>query len=56
MIPFVTGKLNSSLGCYGCRESTDALDEEDLIGIPYPNMEKITLNLQELAAKPTKKV
>jgi uncharacterized protein (DUF169 family) len=56
VIPVVTGKLNSSLGCYGCREATDALDEESLIGIPYGEMERITLNLQKLAAKPMKKV
>ncbi|AFV22439.1 protein of unknown function DUF169 [Methanolobus psychrophilus R15] len=56
VIPVVTGKLNSSLGCYGCREATDALDEENLIGIPYGEMERITLNLQKLAAKPMKKV
>jgi len=55
VIPFVTGKLNSSLGCYGCRESTDALDEENLIGIPYREMERIFLNLQKLAAKPMKR-
>ncbi|OPY25571.1 MAG: hypothetical protein A4E23_00042 [Methanomethylovorans sp. PtaU1.Bin073] len=56
VIPFVTGKLNSSLGCYGCREATDALDEENLIGIPYREMERIVLNLQKLAAKPMKRV
>ncbi|ADE36797.1 DUF169 domain-containing protein [Methanohalophilus mahii] len=55
VIPFVTGKLNSSLGCYGCREATDALDEENLIGIPYKEMERIIPNLQKLAAKPMKK-
>ncbi|AKB68216.1 DUF169 domain-containing protein [Methanosarcina mazei] len=56
VIPFVTGDLNSSLGCYGCREATDVLEEETLIGIPYRELEKIITNLQKLAAKPMKKV
>ncbi|MDW7731793.1 MAG: DUF169 domain-containing protein [Methanolobus sp.] len=56
VIPFVTGKLNSSLGCYGCREATDVLDEENLIGIPYGELGRITSNLQKLAAKPMKRV
>jgi len=55
VIPFVTGKLNSSLGCYGCREATDVLNEENLIGIPYKEMENIIPKLQKLAEKPMKK-
>lgn len=55
VIPFTTGKLNSTLGCYGCREATDVTEEENLIGIPYLELKSITKNLEKLAAKPMKK-
>jgi uncharacterized protein (DUF169 family) len=44
VIPFVTGNLNSSLGCYGCRDATNIRDEENLIGIPYLKPESVTNN------------
>lgn len=52
VIPFKSGKLNSTLGCYGCREATDITEEENLIGIPYENLSKITENLEKLSLKP----
>lgn len=52
VIPFVTQKLNSTLGCYGCREATNIKDEENLIGIPFANLESIINNLEQLAEKP----
>lgn len=55
VIPFKSGKLNSTLGCYGCREATDITKEENLIGIPYGKLSSITKNLEKLSAKPMKK-
>lgn len=55
VIPFVTQKLNSTLGCYGCREATNIKDEENLIGIPYSKLSDILKNLEQLAEKPMKK-
>lgn len=50
--PFVTGKINATLGCYGCRDATNIKDEENLIGIPYPAFGQIVNNLKHLAEKP----
>lgn len=55
VIPFVTGKLNSSLGCYGCRDATNIRDEENLIGIPYKKLNSVVKNLEQLSLKPMKK-
>jgi uncharacterized protein (DUF169 family) len=55
VIPFTSGKLNSTLGCYGCREATDVTEEENLIGIPYSEIRSITDNLEKLSAKPMKR-
>jgi len=55
VIPFTSGKLNSTLGCYGCREATDVTEEENLIGIPYGELSSITENLEKLSDKPMKK-
>lgn len=55
VIPFKSGKLNSTLGCYGCREATDVTDGENLIGIPYGDISSITDNLEKLSSKPMKR-
>jgi uncharacterized protein (DUF169 family) len=34
VIPYVTGNVNISLGCFGCRKTTDIAPEEMLVGIP----------------------
>lgn len=52
VIPFTTGRLNSTLGCYGCREATDVTEEENLVGIPFAKVGSITDNLEKLAGKP----
>jgi len=51
IIPFVTGKLNASLGCYGCREATEMLEEECVLGFPGSDLERIVAELEELEAK-----
>jgi len=50
VIPFVENRLNSTLGCYGCREATDIQREENLLGIPYSKLKEITENLEELGS------
>ena len=51
VIPYVAKKVNVSLGCYGCRESTDIADEECLIGIPFQRLPEIVGALRELSKK-----
>ena len=55
IIPFIKGKINSTLGCYGCREATNIRDEENMIGIPFKKLNSIILNLEKLAEKPMKR-
>ena len=55
VIPFATQKINSTLGCYGCRESTNIKEEENLIGIPFTKLNSIINNLEKLAEKPMKR-
>jgi uncharacterized protein (DUF169 family) len=50
-IPCATKKVNVSLGCYGCRDSTDIADEECLIGIPLQLLPEIVDSLRELSKK-----
>lgn len=52
VIPFVTGKVNASLGCYGCREATNIQDGEGLIGIPFNKLRELTGDLRSIANKP----
>ncbi|NCO67824.1 MAG: hypothetical protein COY75_09285 [Nitrospirae bacterium CG_4_10_14_0_8_um_filter_41_23] len=51
VVPYLTGKLNASLGCYGCRDATDILDEESLIGFPAKRLEEIVSSLERLSEK-----
>lgn len=48
VIPFVTGKLNFSLGCTGCREATDLKRSESVMGIPVGILPTIMQNLQDM--------
>jgi uncharacterized protein (DUF169 family) len=51
ILPFVTGKMNASFGCYGCREATDLAVEECVMGIPGGLLDTVVTNLRRLAAK-----
>jgi len=51
LIPFLRGKLNFSLGCYGCREATDLAPTEMMLGFPGSMLEGLTSSLEELSAK-----
>jgi len=48
VVPFLTGKLNMSLGCYGSRGATDQKAEEILLGVPFERLARIIDLLPEL--------
>ena len=50
IIPIVKGKTNISLGCFGCRKTTDIMAEEMLVGIPFKNFEKIVAAVKTMGA------
>jgi len=52
VIPFVSGKMNASLGCYGCREATNIEDSESLLGLPFDQLAALLDSLHKLADKP----
>ncbi len=51
ILPFLTGRPNASLGCYGCREATDLAAEECVMGIPSILLDTVVTNLRRLASK-----
>jgi len=51
IIPFLSGEVNMSFGCYGCREATDMADDEGIIGIPGAKLAEIVSSLEGLAEK-----
>lgn len=51
LLPYTTGKINISFGCYGCRASSDIGDDLMMMGIPAALMEDVTKGLLELGKK-----
>ncbi|MDR3052717.1 MAG: DUF169 domain-containing protein [Coriobacteriales bacterium] len=51
LIPYLSGELNISFGCYGCRASSDVGDELMFMGIPTDLMPTIIKGLRELDKK-----
>jgi uncharacterized protein (DUF169 family)/NAD-dependent dihydropyrimidine dehydrogenase PreA subunit len=51
VIPHITKEINISLGCYGCRGSTDISDDLMFMGIPLVKMDKVIQGLEELGKK-----
>jgi uncharacterized protein (DUF169 family) len=51
VIPFLEGRLNFSLGCYGCREATDLGPDELVLGFPAASLEALLGALEHLADK-----
>ena len=51
ILPFLSGKLNASLGCYGCREATNMGEAECVLGFPGRDLERIASELEALASK-----
>lgn len=55
IIPLQTGRMNMTLGCFGCRRATDIGNEEMIAGIPYANIEKMLEALKKIHAGPMQK-
>jgi len=50
-VPYLTGKVNMTPGCYGCRQATDAPPEHMFIGIPAKLLPEIVGSLEALSKK-----
>lgn len=50
-IPYLTGKVTYGFGDIGSRNNMDLKDEEIMISIPSTDLERITLNLEEMKTK-----
>ena len=51
LLPYTTGLINISLGCYGCRASSDIGDDMMFMGVPYAQMPQLIKGVAELAKK-----
>ena len=51
LLPYTTGELNVSFGCYGCRASSDVSDDMMFVGIPVDLMPTVISGLRELAVR-----
>jgi uncharacterized protein (DUF169 family) len=51
VIPYLTKKVNVSLGCYGCRDATDITEDECLVGIPFEQLGEILESIEALSKK-----
>lgn len=51
LIPLLSGQINISLGCYGCRAASDVEDSMMMMGIPLPQMESVIRGVRELGKK-----
>ena len=56
VVPYLTGDINITPGCYGCRQSTDTPPEHMLIGIPAKLLPEIIESLEALSKKAMKAV
>jgi uncharacterized protein (DUF169 family) len=50
VVPYITGNINLSLGCFGCRKTTDIAPEEMLVGIPAAKLEMLVAAIEKLGA------
>lgn len=51
LLPYTSGEINISFGCYGCRASSDVGDDLMMMGIPVTLMPDIVKGLAELSKK-----
>lgn len=51
LFPYTSGKINISLGCYGCRASSDIGDDLMFMGIPTAAMPELVRGLEALGKK-----
>ena len=55
VLPYLTGNVNISLGCFGCRKTTDIAPEEMLVGIPGSKMKEIVAAVAKMKEGPIPK-
>lgn len=55
LIPYLTGNVNISLGCFGCRKTTDIAPEEMLVGIPASRLDELVETVTRLGEGPIPK-
>ncbi|MCQ1534170.1 hypothetical protein FTO70_00345 [Methanosarcina sp. KYL-1] len=55
ILPTLSGDINVSLGCFGCRKATDIENDEMLIGIPFNKIEEIVQALEKIYEGPLPK-
>jgi uncharacterized protein (DUF169 family) len=51
VVPYITGEVNISPGCYGCREATDTPPEHMFMGIPFRLLTEMVNSLEFLSKK-----
>jgi uncharacterized protein (DUF169 family) len=51
LLPYLSGEVNVSFGCYGCRAASDVGDDLMFVGIPVALMPEIVRGLVELGKK-----
>jgi len=51
VIPYLEQRLNLSYGCYGCRDATDILASETVLGFPASALADIVSHLEYLGQK-----
>lgn len=56
VVPYLSGEVNISPGCYGCREATDTPPEHMFMGIPSKLIGDIVESLESLSEKAMKTV
>ncbi len=54
LMPYTSGQFNISLGCYGCRASSDISDDLMFMGIPLAQMPDLMAGLKALGKKAIK--
>ncbi|MBI0584540.1 MAG: DUF169 domain-containing protein [Methanomassiliicoccus sp.] len=55
VIPYLTGKVNISLGCFGCRKTTDIGPDEMLVGIPGSKLGEVVSAVEKMREGPIPK-
>jgi uncharacterized protein (DUF169 family) len=55
VLPYLTGNVNISLGCFGCRKTTDIAPEEMLVGIPGKKLPEIVAAVDKMKEGPIPK-
>ena len=50
-IPYLTGKVTYGFGDIGSRNNMDLKDDDIMVSIPASDLERITLNLEEMKTK-----